>query len=63
MVWYHVRDLEAARAFYKDKLGFEETYVDPEDLVRGEPDGVTETNAKTVDRALSGAVDLMGGSK
>jgi catechol 2,3-dioxygenase-like lactoylglutathione lyase family enzyme len=27
-VWYHVRDLEAGRAFYKDKLGFEETYVD-----------------------------------
>jgi len=40
-----------------------ETYVDPEDLVRGEPDGVTETNAKTVDRALSGGVDLVGGSK
>jgi catechol 2,3-dioxygenase-like lactoylglutathione lyase family enzyme len=31
VVWYHVRDLEAARAFYKDKLGFEETYVDRED--------------------------------
>jgi catechol 2,3-dioxygenase-like lactoylglutathione lyase family enzyme len=29
-VWYHVRDLEAGRAFYKDKLGFEETYVDGE---------------------------------
>lgn len=27
-VWYQVRDLEAGRAFYKDKLGFEETYVD-----------------------------------
>jgi catechol 2,3-dioxygenase-like lactoylglutathione lyase family enzyme len=27
-VWYHVRDLDAGRAFYKDKLGFEETYVD-----------------------------------
>jgi len=27
-VWYHVRDLEAGRAFYKDKLGFSETYVD-----------------------------------
>jgi catechol 2,3-dioxygenase-like lactoylglutathione lyase family enzyme len=31
VVWYHVRDLEAARAFYKNKLGFEETYVDHED--------------------------------
>ena len=28
MIWYHVRDLEAGRAFYKEKLGFEETYVD-----------------------------------
>jgi catechol 2,3-dioxygenase-like lactoylglutathione lyase family enzyme len=27
-VWYHVRDLAAARVFYKDKLGFMETYVD-----------------------------------
>jgi catechol 2,3-dioxygenase-like lactoylglutathione lyase family enzyme len=27
-VWYHVRDLDAARAFYKDKLGFTETFVD-----------------------------------
>jgi catechol 2,3-dioxygenase-like lactoylglutathione lyase family enzyme len=31
VVWYHVRDLEAARAFYKNKLGFAETYVDPDD--------------------------------
>ncbi|HYZ19280.1 MAG TPA: VOC family protein [Gaiellaceae bacterium] len=30
-VWYHVRDLEAARDFYTDKLGFDETYVDDED--------------------------------
>ena len=27
-VWYRVRDLEAARAFYTEKLGFSETYVD-----------------------------------
>lgn len=27
-VWYHVRDLDAARSFYKDKLGFTETFVD-----------------------------------
>jgi catechol 2,3-dioxygenase-like lactoylglutathione lyase family enzyme len=27
-VWYHVRDLGAARSFYKDKLGFTETFVD-----------------------------------
>jgi catechol 2,3-dioxygenase-like lactoylglutathione lyase family enzyme len=27
-VWYQVRDLAAARAFYTGKLGFTETYVD-----------------------------------
>jgi catechol 2,3-dioxygenase-like lactoylglutathione lyase family enzyme len=49
-VWYQVRDLDAARAFYKDKLGFTETFVDTEGewttlerngaeigLARGEP--------------------------
>jgi catechol 2,3-dioxygenase-like lactoylglutathione lyase family enzyme len=39
-VWYHVRDLEAGRAFYTQKLGFQETYVDDEgrwaSLERGE---------------------------
>jgi catechol 2,3-dioxygenase-like lactoylglutathione lyase family enzyme len=30
IVWYHVRDLEAARSFYKNKLGFTETFVDDE---------------------------------
>jgi catechol 2,3-dioxygenase-like lactoylglutathione lyase family enzyme len=29
-VWYRVRDLGAARAFYTGKLGFTETYVDDE---------------------------------
>jgi catechol 2,3-dioxygenase-like lactoylglutathione lyase family enzyme len=29
-IWYHVRDLDAARAFYTQKLGFAETYVDDE---------------------------------
>ncbi len=29
-VWYRVRDLDAGRAFYRDKLGFTETYVDDE---------------------------------
>jgi catechol 2,3-dioxygenase-like lactoylglutathione lyase family enzyme len=28
LVWYHVRDLDAARAFYRDKLGFTETFAD-----------------------------------
>ncbi len=27
-VWYRVRDLDAARAFYRDTLGFEEMFVD-----------------------------------
>ena len=39
-VWYHVRDLDAGRAFYTGKLGFAETYVDEEArwarLMRGE---------------------------
>jgi len=29
-VWYHVRDLDAARSFYKDKLGFTESFIDEE---------------------------------
>jgi catechol 2,3-dioxygenase-like lactoylglutathione lyase family enzyme len=29
-VWYHVRDLDAARGFYRDKLGFTERFVDEE---------------------------------
>jgi predicted enzyme related to lactoylglutathione lyase len=39
-IWYRVRDLEAARTFYSQTLGFEEAYVDEEDrwarLTRGE---------------------------
>jgi len=27
-VWYHVRNLDAGRAFYYDKLGFTETFFD-----------------------------------
>ena len=51
VVWYRVRELDAARAFYKDLLGFEETFVDFDDrwaqlahgktaiaLAEGEPD-------------------------
>ena len=26
-IWYQVRDLDAARAFYRDRLGFTETYA------------------------------------
>ena len=39
-VWYHVRDLDAGRAFYTGKLDFVETYLDEEArwarLMRGE---------------------------
>ena len=28
MVWYRVRDLDRARTFYRDVLGFEEVFVD-----------------------------------
>ena len=27
-VWYHVRDLDAGRRFYREVLGFDETYFD-----------------------------------
>ena len=30
-VWYHVRDLDQARRFYRETLGFEETAVDFEE--------------------------------
>jgi catechol 2,3-dioxygenase-like lactoylglutathione lyase family enzyme len=30
-VWYQVRDLDAARQFYRDQLGFTETYFDAQD--------------------------------
>jgi predicted enzyme related to lactoylglutathione lyase len=29
-VWYHVRDLETGRVFYRERLGFNETYFDSE---------------------------------
>jgi catechol 2,3-dioxygenase-like lactoylglutathione lyase family enzyme len=61
-VWYHVRDLEAGRAFYREKLGFEETYLDEEGrwaklergrmeiaLAEGEPNPEEEAGVATVD--------------
>jgi catechol 2,3-dioxygenase-like lactoylglutathione lyase family enzyme len=39
-IWYRVRDFDAGRAFFRERLGFEETVVDWEDrwaeLRRGE---------------------------
>jgi acetoin utilization protein AcuC len=36
--------------------------LDPGDLVRREPDNLAEANAKTADAALTGALDLIGGT-
>ena len=63
-VWYRVRDLDAARAFYRDTLGFEEVFVDLQDgwsrlthgqmeiaLAEGEPDesgGVAHVDVRDV---------------
>jgi catechol 2,3-dioxygenase-like lactoylglutathione lyase family enzyme len=51
-VWYRVRDLDAARRFYREQLGFTETYFDADGqwsklersgmeiaLTTGEPEG------------------------
>jgi catechol 2,3-dioxygenase-like lactoylglutathione lyase family enzyme len=58
-VWYLVRDFDRGRAFYKEQLGFDETYVDWDDkwskmehgsmriaLAEGEP---VECGVATVD--------------
>ena len=65
-VWYRVRDLNRARAFYRDVLGFEEMFVDFDDgwsrlrhgdmeiaLAEGEPDengGVAHVDVEDVKR-------------
>lgn len=41
-VWYRVRDLDAGRAFYRDTLGFTETYVDFDDRVARLEKGLME---------------------
>jgi len=63
-VWYRVRDLDRARAFYRDVLGFREVFVDFDDgwsrlthgameiaLAQGEPDesgGVAHVDVEDV---------------
>jgi catechol 2,3-dioxygenase-like lactoylglutathione lyase family enzyme len=60
-IWYHVRDLDAARAFYRDVLGFTETFVDEDErwatldrgeteiaMTEGEP-GAEEGGVATID--------------
>ena len=65
-VWYRVRDLAAARAFYRDVLGFEEVFVHGDEgwarlkhgqmeiaLAEGEPDdggGVAHVDVEDVKR-------------
>ena len=39
-VWYHVRDLGAARAFYKEKLGFTEMFVEEGEWSKLERNGM-----------------------
>lgn len=57
-IWYRVRDLEEARAFYRERLGFEEAYVDEEDrwarLVRGESElAIAEGEREEADAVLT----------
>ena len=51
-LWYHVRDFDAARRFYRDTLGLEETAVDEDErwsqLRRGEMEiGIAEGEPQT----------------
>ena len=61
-VWYRVRDLEAARAFYRDVLGFSETFVDEDErwatldrerteiaLTEGQPQSGEDGGVATID--------------
>jgi catechol 2,3-dioxygenase-like lactoylglutathione lyase family enzyme len=61
-IWYRVRDLDAARAFYTGALGFTETFVDDEArwatldrgdtevaLTEGEPDPGDEGGVATIE--------------
>ncbi len=41
-IWYRVRDLGAARAFYTEFLGFAETFVDKDDRWAALDRGATE---------------------
>jgi catechol 2,3-dioxygenase-like lactoylglutathione lyase family enzyme len=41
-IWYRVADLDAARAFYRDLLGFTETFVDEQERWATLDRGATE---------------------
>lgn len=59
-IWYHVRDLDAARAFYTQLLGFTEGFVDEDErwasldrgateIALGEGEPQTEGGVATID--------------
>jgi catechol 2,3-dioxygenase-like lactoylglutathione lyase family enzyme len=63
-IWYRVRDLDAAGAFYVDKLGFEEVYRDEKDrwirLARGDAEVALaegDTGGDAAEPVLTVAVD------
>ena len=41
-IWYRVRDLDTARGFYRDLLGFQETYLDEKERWATLDRGATE---------------------
>jgi acetoin utilization protein AcuC len=53
------RNRWAAEAEQFDQSPPPETYLDPEDFVRGDPEGLPEANARTVERALTGTLELL----
>ena len=56
-VWYHVRDLDGARRFYRETLGFDETAVDFSErwshLKRGEMEVGLAEGEPQVDAAVA----------
>lgn len=66
-IWYRVSDLDAARAFYRDVLGFSETFVDADErwasLDRGETEiavgeGGVDAGGAADDEAPVATVDV-----
>ena len=72
-IWYGVRDLDAARRFYRDKLGFAETFFDADGgwakldrdrtsiaLAKGDPDPDGAVAHVDVDDVKAEAARLRG---
>jgi len=55
-VWYYVRELEAARTFYRETLGFEETAVDFDERWSHLRNGEMEIGLAEGDPQTDGAV-------